>query len=341
VTSSRPSDPAEATEAPPADRHAASGPDRRGPAIVGVLAAVLLGLVLVVWWSASDEDGPPGAPTEAPSEPAPESTPDSGSASDPEVLWVGDFGGDQPWQESFGVAAASRENAQVVDEGPDGRQDVLEISFGDTDDVRWGIDYRLSFAALGLEEREAVRFSYDVYFAEDFEFIGDGKLGGLAGLTDELDPLETSSGGDYDERSFSVRAMWKEDRGVVMYLYARHANGRDFHDPAHFGYGIPVRFQDADGAESGIFTPGTWHRVEHRVRLNTPGQNDGAYELWIDGHRGVHVDDVQYRTEAHPELRINQVIATWFFGGGQDQFPTRRNVAYTDDWMLTDHPEGS
>jgi hypothetical protein len=139
-----------------------------------------------------------------------------------------------------------------------------------------GIDYRHDLSDLGLPGLEAARFAYDVYFPEDFEFVGDGKFGGLGGITDGLEPLETSAGGTYDERSFSVRAMWKEDRGVVMYLYARQAAGRDFDDPEHFGYGIPERFVGPDGRTEDILTPGRWHRVEHRVTLNTPGSRTAA-----------------------------------------------------------------
>ena len=254
---------------------------------------------------------------------------------DPEVRWAGSF--DPPagssWQDEAGVVVESRTNAAVVPDGPHGRDDVLRIDF--ERGSRWGIDYRHSFSKMGVEPREEVWFSYDVLFPADFEFRGDGKMGGLAGTTDGLELLETSAGGDYDPRSFSVRAMWKKDRGVVMYLYAAHAAGRDFDDPAHYGYGIPVRFVGEDGAESDILEPDVWHRVEHRVKMNTPGRNDGVYELWIDGHRGVALDDVRYRTAEHPDLDIDQVFSAWFFGGGEDQFPTRDSTAWTDDWVLS------
>lgn len=249
------------------------------------------------------------------------------------MLWTQEFDHDS-WREHVGSAAAAKTNATVVERGPGGRAGVLRVSFGQNGS-RWGIDVRHTFADLGVAPREEVYYSYDVYFPADFEFIGDGKMGGLAGTTDDLEPFDASSGGHYDERSFSVRAMWKEDRGVVMYLYARHADGRDFYDPQHYGYGIPKRFVKKDGTTAGVFTPGRWHRIEHRVRLNTPGRNDGLYELWVDGHKGVSLDDVQYRTAAHADLKINQIFSAWFFGGSPDEYPTRRSEAYSDDWALT------
>lgn len=285
-----------------------SPPHRRGLGVAAALLALLVTVWAVAWLQRDDP---------------------------PEVLWAGSF--DPPpgttWQEEAGVVVESRANASVVPEGPRGREDVLRIDF--EAGSRWGLDYRHSFAEMGVEPREEVWFSYDVLFPADFEFRGDGKMGGLAGSIDGVEPLEVSAGGDYEPRSFSVRAMWKRDRGVVMYLYAAHAAGREFDDPAHYGYGIPVRFVAEDGSESDVFQPGVWHRVEHRVVMNTPGRDDGVYELWIDGHRGVAVDDVRYRTEEHPGLKVDQVFSAWFFGGGEDQFPTRDNTLWTDDWVLS------
>jgi hypothetical protein len=300
---------------------------------------VLVAAAIATWWLIRPPapDPPIDPPVEelperpAPDpEPEPEPTPDPDP--EPEVVWSGRFAGDG-WEDDFGVVVANRTNAEVLDRGPEGRADVLRITFGE-DGERWGIDYRHDLAALGLPALEAVRFAYDVYFPEDFQFIGDGKFGGLAGTTGGLEPLDTSSGGTYDERSFSVRGMWKEDRGVVMYLYARQAAGRDFDHPEHFGFGIPERFVGPDGRTEDVLTPGRWHRVEHRVTLNTPGQADGRYELWIDGHRGVLVDDVEYRTAAHPDLGIDQLMTTWFFGGGPAEYPTRLNEAFTARWEL-------
>jgi hypothetical protein len=311
---------------------------------VGWVAIVLVALLVVaVVWSTSgpdpgDEAEPPGVSEEPdvpePDEPSPAPDPDEpeSAPSEPDVLWTGDFDSSD-WEEHFGVVESGTTNTQVLEEGPDGRDNVLEISFGE-DGERWGMDYRHAFDELAIPELEVVHFSYDVYFPWGFEFIGDGKLGGLAGLADGVDPFDVSSGGNYDERSFSVRAMWKEDRGVVMYLYARQAAGRDFWDPQHYGFGIAESFVGPDGGTSDIFTPGQWHRIEHRVQMNTPGVPDGVYELWVDGHRGVHIEDVEYRTADQPDLRVNHLMSTWFFGGGSDQFPTRRNQAYTDNWVL-------
>ncbi len=248
------------------------------------------------------------------------------------VLWSGTFDADD-WPQHFGVVAESRTFAEAVDVGPDGREDVLRIDFGGAGE-RWGIDYRSSLDDLDLPALNAVEFGYDAYFASGFEFIGDGKFGGLAGISDGLDPLDTSSGGDFNDQSFSARAMWQRDRGVVGYLYVARADGLAIDDDDNFGFGIQVPFVADDGATAGIVSTGVWHRITHRVVMNTPGEADGVYQLAIDGHRGIDLHDVEFRTGAADDLAVNQLMSTWFFGGGPDQFPTRENTAYTANWTL-------
>lgn len=340
----------------PAPRRAASA-HRRGR--VAVLAAALAGLIAVAVWLAPGQE-PPGREEAGPAEvtaplPADPDGPDepvtgterelrsTGPSPLPaqDVLWSGSFAPapGSTWEQEAGVTEASRTSADVVEVGPQGRDRVLRIAFGE-DDSRWGMDYRHDFEAMGLSGQEEVYFSYDAYFAPDFEFIGDGKFGGLAGVAPGVEPLSASAGGDYDDDSFSVRAMWREDRSVVMYLYARHADGKDIEDRANYGYGIVEEFRNPDGSTAAAIEPGTWHRIEHRVVMNTPGENDGVYEMWIDGHRGISVTDVQYRTADHPELRVNNLFSAWFFGGDRSQFPTRVSEAYTDEWALTSSHRG-
>lgn len=251
------------------------------------------------------------------------------------VLWSTDFSPAETWRQDAGVVAASNVDARVQAAAPDNRTDALEMTFG-RDGSRWGMDVRSSFEALGLERRDQVWFSYDVWFEEGFEFRGDGKLGGLAGAVPGLDPFAVSSGGSFDERSFSVRAVWTRDRGLVMYLYAPHAAGKEISDRQNYGFAIVEPFRDAQGDTTGVLQTGRWHRVEHHVRLNTPGRRDGTYELWLDGHRGIALDDVEYRAAGRDDLLIDQLFMSWFFGGPQEDFPSRRSTAWTDDWVLSE-----
>lgn len=251
------------------------------------------------------------------------------------VLWSTDFTPGDRWQQDAGVVAAGHVDARVRASGPGGRADALELTFG-RNGSRWGMDVRSSFEALELERRDEVWFSYDVWFEDGFEFRGDGKLGGLAGGVPGLDPFDVSSGGEYDERSFSVRTVWTEDRGLAMYLYALHGAGKQISDRDNYGFAIVEPFRAADGATVGVLETGRWHRVEHHVRLNTPGRRDGSYELWLDGHRGVAIHDVEYRAAGRDDILIDQLFMSWFFGGGREDFPTRRSTAWTDDWVLSE-----
>lgn len=257
-----------------------------------------------------------------------------------DVLWSSDFSPSAGWQQDAGVVAASNVDAQARRSAPGGRTGALEITFG-RDGSRWGMDVRSSFDELGLDRRDDVWFGYDVWFDDGFEFRGDGKLGGLAGAVPGLDPFDVSAGGEYDDRSFSVRAVWTQDRGLHMYLYAAYGAGKEISDSENFGFAIVEPFRDAGGATAGVLETGRWHRIEHRVRLNTPGERDGIYELWLDGHRGVSVQDVQYRRAGREDVRLDQLFMSWFFGGGSEQYPTRRSTAWTDAWVVSDGRLGS
>ena len=40
---------------------------------------------------------------------------------------------------------------------------------------------------------------------------------------------------------------------------------------------------------------GRWYDVRYRIALNTPGQNDGVFEAWVDGEKIIEYRDVDYR----------------------------------------------
>lgn len=249
------------------------------------------------------------------------------------LLWkstLGDAGG---WDESTNQSATGPHNARVTT-GPCSTNGALQILFGEQGS-RWGLDQRHSFQRLGVAPRDNVYFSYDVYFSEEFEFKGDGKMGGLGGIVPGGNPFAISSGGRYDARSFSARATWKRDRGLEAYLYVREADGRVIYGDGAGGYGLGERFVGPSGQTEDLLIPGTWHRIEHRVVLNTPGRADGGYELWLNGHRGVRLSDVEYRSREYPELQVSHLLSSWFFGGDASQYPTRISSAFTRNWALT------
>ena len=78
---------------------------------------------------------------------------------------------------------------------------------------------------------------------------------------------------------------------------------------------------------------GSWNTIELHYKLNTPGQNNGLFEGYLNGVRGVRLTDVQYRDSKHPTLRINQLFFASFFGGPTSNRTDER--WYFDDVMVT------
>jgi hypothetical protein len=85
--------------------------------------------------------------------------------------------------------------------------------------------------------------------------------------------------------------------------------------------------QNVDGRP--LMTVGTWHHWEFVMQLNTLGQNNGIYKMWIDGIKVMDYQDVTYiwsgATHEYWQYKWNP---TW---GGTAGVRTR------DDFMYLDH----
>jgi hypothetical protein len=75
-------------------------------------------------------------------------------------------------------------------------------------------------------------------------------------------------------------------------------------------------------------TAGQWHRIEIRVRANTPGEHDGLQELWIDGVKKIDSQGMRWRDTE--EVRVNE-IAVWNYmpGAQPGQYLWIDNVVVT------------
>ena len=67
--------------------------------------------------------------------------------------------------------------------------------------------------------------------------------------------------------------------------------------------------------------PGKWHCVEVMTKLSSPGKEDGAIKLWVNGKLVSEYDDLPLRDEAHPDLLLNMVFLAPYFhpGSPKDQ----------------------
>ncbi|KZV68065.1 polysaccharide lyase family 14 protein [Peniophora sp. CONT] len=143
---------------------------------------------------------------------------------------------------------------------------------------------------LDITQARSVTLEYDVYFPADFEFVLGGKLPGLFG------GKESCSGGDAALDCFSTRLMWREEGAGELYLYApkdKQTKGLCSLPPesvCESSYGLSI----ARGSFN--WTRGGWTHVAQTVVLNTPGVQDGAFRLDVDGAPVIDRNDVYYRS---------------------------------------------
>jgi hypothetical protein len=152
----------------------------------------------------------------------------------------------------------------------------------------------LTAAADTPPARDELHLRYHVRLSETFDFAGGGVLpgvclGGCAGV---------------------IRPRW-------------NAFGELLFDP------IAGR-RPAEGRwQGGLLARGTWHSIELRVKLNTPGAADGAVEGWLDGVRAVSLAGLRLR-----DTESTGLSGVWFhtmYRGPAGRAPARDGDATFDN----------
>ncbi|WWC69085.1 uncharacterized protein I206_103021 [Kwoniella pini CBS 10737] len=142
---------------------------------------------------------------------------------------------------------------------------------------------------MNLRKVHNATLEYSVFFPKDFDFVKGGKLPGLYG------GHSGCAGGVDAKDCFSTRMMWRENGHGELYLYApRHRQTQRLCRSPPFSdcstpYGLSI------GRGSWTFQRGGWTDIRQDVWLNTPGKNDGGFNIWINGKLVVHADDVFFR----------------------------------------------
>ncbi|OCF71470.1 hypothetical protein I204_07528 [Kwoniella mangroviensis CBS 8886] len=169
---------------------------------------------------------------------------------------------------------------------------------------------------------------YSVFFPRDFDFVKGGKLPGLYGG-------HSGCTGGVDARDcFSTRMMWRENGHGELYLYApRHRQTQRLCRSPPFSdcstpYGLSI------GRGSWTFQKGAWTDIRQDVWLNTPGKNDGGFNIWINGKLVVHADDVFYRDTTETCLAsMGNSAALW---SGMAPFKRDNSLEDTDTFITED-----
>lgn len=219
-----------------------------------------------------------------------------------------DFGAAPTWNDGLDEGRAT-----IVAEGT---QRFLRVTYpaGQFGPGNGGVQFMV---ALGGPHEELF-FSYRVRFSEGFDFVKGGKLPGLVGGSSPTGCAPKTDG-------FSARNMWRSGGSAVQYVYYPD-------QPNNCGDDIAYRTEGAAVA----FAPGTWHTVEHRLVMNTPGESDGLLEAWVDGELVVQRLDMAWRG-AGANFGIDRLYFSTFFGGGDSSWaPATAQVIDFDDLVAAD-----
>ncbi len=168
---------------------------------------------------------------------------------------------------------------------------------------------------LDITRATNASLEYSVYFPSDFDFVKGGKLPGLYGghkgcsggnaAVEWVDALRSSLSDAFS--CFSTRMMWRTGGKGELYL-VRGALADDRADIPHYApkdkqtpslcqtppqsvcdaqYGLSI------GRGSWTFALDGWTTIRQDVWLNTPGQDDGGFNIWINGQLAMSANHVR------------------------------------------------
>lgn len=154
-----------------------------------------------------------------------------------------------------------------------------------------------------LVGRERLNLSYSLRFARNFKFVKGGKLPGFYGgsVYSGQRPPDGTNG-------FSTRYMWNRDGEGSAYVYSPEIESHDYDHGIHYGLG------------NWRFIPGEWIGMRQQVRLNTPGDDDGRIQVWVNGEDVLNQQGMRYRDV--PDLEFDGVYFSTFFGGSDQSWET-------------------
>lgn len=268
------------------------------------------------------------APCPTPVAGEPESL-DPALAGDCGVLWASGYERGDAWADAWGIASSSTSRDPLYQALIDGEGALSGLSSRVTYPAglfasAGGTQYRMRFDRVSpaIAPREAAYLRYYVRFDPGFDFVRGGKLPGLVGG-------EANTGGDRPDGTdgWSARMMWRANGRIVQYVY--HPD-----QPTDDGEDLPW-----DAQCQRYFEPGRWHCVETMVQMNSVsesgGAHDGVVRSWLDGELALERTDMRFRDV--PELAVDSVYFSTFFGGGDASWaPARDQHATFDGFVVSD-----
>jgi len=175
---------------------------------------------------------------------------------------------------------------------------------------------------------EAVEVEYRVRFGSGFDFVRGGKLPGLTGGIGNV-------GGNKPDGTdgFSARFHWRTDGSSGSPLRSNQTDRANltqylYHPDQPTNFGEDFFYGPANNPLE--LTSDRWYHFRSRIILNTPGQNDGIVQGWVDGQQLLDLNNIRFRDI--PGLQIDGFFFSTFFGGSGSQWNTTADeVAFFDD----------
>lgn len=179
---------------------------------------------------------------------------------------------------------------------------------------------------LGIGDKSDLYLKFDLRYpsAADLD-SSTGKVAGLGGVPDDKTGWQTNDSPAGIANSWNARVScyptnWhrsdKAGPGLVGYLYAHTAIGGVTQQQSTNGYGIEIVFAselNGTGTQFKIVRD-TWMPITMRVKMNTPGVEDGLYEAWVGNTKWVSVTAKWLDTGE--TTQINQLLMDSFFNQG-------------------------
>jgi len=228
----------------------------------------------------------------------------------------------ESWNKPFWHLGFDQGRVQIVSDATRGQ--TMQVTFPAGAYGSNGASAFLSDVQFGMElpkTYDELYLSYDMKFDDDFEFVLGGKLPGLCGANSDsalTEGCNTGGGKPNGYDGWSARGMWRVDGALEHYTY--HAGQQNYW---------------ADSLLWNVKAKrGTWHRVQHRVVLNTVGARDGILEAWVDGKKVLSNKQLEYRkTES---VGINLFYFSTFFGGNDSSWaPKTDQILYFDNFVIS------
>ncbi len=260
------------------------------------------------------------------------STGDPSTPDDPppmvDALWRNDFDDDPLGAYSANTLAADWNDPEWFDGIVQERVSIIEDPMNLDRSLRvrfpagaYGGDSASSWLLRFDEPHDELWVSYRLRLDEDFDFVNGGRVPGLIGGA--LVNNSVPNGAD----GWSTRGSWRSDGAIATYTY---------HMDQPESYGEHFEWDQPHGR---YFERGQWTRVEHHVRMNTPGDSDGLVECWLDGELALRVEGLRFRET--DELAIDAFYFNTFFGGGSpEDAPSEEQQIDFDDFVVAAEPIG-